>query len=338
MDVSQKRILIVRPDRLGDVVLSTPLPREIKKKYPGSFVAVYVRDYAKDIYVNNPNVDEIIIHQKSKNLTEHIKSINEIRSFRFTHSLTLLPKEDINYKLFFAGIPIRIGVGHKFFQFITNTKSVYRRKLKPLRHESDYCLDTIRKLGIEVSDMNPEIYLTPKEIIEANEFKKNILCDKKYLIGIHAGSGKSSPNWSVERYKSFAEELSKNQGLEVVFTDNEIPDILKNTRFKFVSRNKRLRDDVVMFSALDFLISASTGPMHVASALGVKTISLFCPLPANSVKLWGPLPETAHFVLPEHDYCQNLCPVNPDDCRLEGERGITIEKVLNKINELISEK
>ncbi len=64
--MSQLRILMSRPDRLGDVVLSTPIPREIKKKYPSSYVAVLVRRYAKDIYLNNPNVDEIIIYPDEK--------------------------------------------------------------------------------------------------------------------------------------------------------------------------------------------------------------------------------------------------------------------------------
>jgi len=57
---SQKRILIARPDRVGDVVLSTPIPREIKQTYPDSFIAVLVRDYTKAIYENNPYVDLIL--------------------------------------------------------------------------------------------------------------------------------------------------------------------------------------------------------------------------------------------------------------------------------------
>lgn len=59
--MKQKRILIVRQDRIGDAVLSTPIPREIKKKWPDSFIAVLVRDYTKDIFLNNPYVDKKII-------------------------------------------------------------------------------------------------------------------------------------------------------------------------------------------------------------------------------------------------------------------------------------
>ncbi|MHB9040668.1 MAG: glycosyltransferase family 9 protein, partial [Melioribacteraceae bacterium] len=87
----QKRILIVRPDRIGDVVLSTLLPREIKKKYPDSFVALLLRKYTQDIYLNNPNVDKIILIDGEDSPKSFFKKVREIRNYKFTHSLTLLP-------------------------------------------------------------------------------------------------------------------------------------------------------------------------------------------------------------------------------------------------------
>ncbi|MEJ2104010.1 MAG: hypothetical protein P8X47_05470 [Ignavibacteriaceae bacterium] len=58
----QLRVLVARIDRIGDVVLSTPIPREIKNTHPGSFIAVLVKKYTKDIYLNNPHVDKIILY------------------------------------------------------------------------------------------------------------------------------------------------------------------------------------------------------------------------------------------------------------------------------------
>lgn len=65
--MKQLRVLISCPDRIGDVVLSTLLPKSIKQKYPNSFVALLLRNYTKDIYINNPNVDEIIIATQKQN-------------------------------------------------------------------------------------------------------------------------------------------------------------------------------------------------------------------------------------------------------------------------------
>ena len=125
-------------------------PRELKKAYPDCFIGVLLREYTRDIYVNNPNVDQIIIDSEKKDLNSKIQLIKEIRLHNFTHAFMLLPTERMNWILFFSGIKYRIGVGHKFYQFITNTKSVYRRKYIPLRHEADYCMDMARKIGVEI--------------------------------------------------------------------------------------------------------------------------------------------------------------------------------------------
>src|SRR3972149_7047450 len=180
----QKRILIIRPDRIGDVVLSTPIPREIKKFYPDSYIGVLLREYTKDIYVNNPNVDQIIIDLEKKDINSIIQLIKEIRSLKFTQAFMLLPTERMNWILFFSGIKVRIGVGHKFYQFITNAKSVYRRKYIPLRHESDYCADSLRKIGINVFSLDPEIHLSIEEVERSKELKNKICPNREFLIGI----------------------------------------------------------------------------------------------------------------------------------------------------------
>jgi len=124
----QKRILIVRPDRIGDVILSTPIPREIKKTFPGSFIAVLVRPYTKDIYVNNPHVDKIILIDDVKSIKSFFNNVKELRKYKFTHAYHYyLPT--LNYILAAAGILHRIGVGHKFYHFshllVTLTGKIY---------------------------------------------------------------------------------------------------------------------------------------------------------------------------------------------------------------------
>jgi heptosyltransferase-2 len=322
--MSQRRILIVRQDRIGDVVLSTPIPREIKKAYPNSFVAVLVRSYTKDIYLNNPNVDEIIVADELLEGTKKTfwKWIKIIRSFKFTHALMLLPNEKINYLLFFAGIKTRIGVGYKFYQFITGVKSVSRHKYIPLRHEADYSMDLARRIGIESSNISPEIFLSENEKNAAAQYRKQMLNGYKYFVGIHTGSGNSAPNWRAESYFTFAEALNKNENIKIVITDFDVPKIFSGSSFEFLSKRTTLREDIIRFSALDLLVSSSTGPMHICSALKVKTLSLFCPLNACSPILWGPLGNESEIILPSENYCQTKCPGNPKICNFEGNGGI----------------
>ena len=66
------KILITRTDRIGDVLLSTPVFRAVRDAYPESHIAVLVRPYAKDIVEGNPYIDEWIIYDKYKKHREEV--------------------------------------------------------------------------------------------------------------------------------------------------------------------------------------------------------------------------------------------------------------------------
>ena len=331
----QKRILIVRPDRIGDVVLSTPLPREIKKTYPDSFVALLVTSYTKDIYLNNPHVDEIILTDDDTGRSFWQK-VKEIKKFRFTHSLMLLPTERLNYLLFFAGIPYRIGVGHKFYQFLTFTRYVDRKKYIPLRHEADYCMDLARRIGVDSNDLSTEIFLTDNEKKNAGILRNWFRKGKKYLIGIHTTSGNSSPNMKPEEYKKLIELLMLRDDISIFVTDNKVPEAVAGIEgVIYMDERVTLRESIAFFSTLDVLISASTGPMHLCAALKVKTLSLFCPMTACSPKLWGPLGNESSIILPSENYCASVCPGDPKKCSFEGDGGIDAKKISEELKKFL---
>jgi len=336
--MKQKRILIVRPDRIGDVVLSTPLPREIKKQFPDSFIAVLVRNYTKAIYQNNPHVDKILLVDdlpvESKNYFWN--KVKEIRSYKFNYALMLLPNEKINYILFFSGVRKRFGVGYKFFQFITGVKGISRNKYVPLRHEADYSLDLARAIGVKSNNLDTEIYLNQQEQKKALDIRTKLLNEKKYLIGIHATSGNSAPNWKPKVYSNLIKDLQKHEDIKVVVTDFNVPNIIKiNCDVDFINEGNDLRNTIVNLSTLDLLVSASTGPMHIAAALKVKTASLFCPLAACSPKLWGPMGNENKVILPTENFCEDYCPGDPKKCDYNGENGIGIHRVIDDINLLL---
>jgi heptosyltransferase-2 len=333
------RILIARIDRIGDVVLSTPIPREIKNFYPDSFVAVLVRNYTKDIFLNNPNVDEIILYdgEDNNNPKSFRDLVREIRKFKFTHAFMLLPNERLNWILFFAGIPNRIGVGHKLYQFLSFSKYVDRKKYIPLRHEADYCLDMVRKIGIEPRSMDSEIFLSVDEKAKRVEVKNKLTPKGEHLIGINTTSGKSSPNLAIEEYRKLIALLAEEKNIRVAVTDNNPPDEIKNIKdVAYPNIDLSLRESIINFSALDILVSASTGPMHICAALKVPTISMFCPLPACSPKLWGPLGNKSEIILPEDNYCQTACPGDPHVCDFRGKGGIDAEKVYQRVKSFVN--
>ncbi|OGU62152.1 MAG: ADP-heptose--LPS heptosyltransferase [Ignavibacteria bacterium RBG_13_36_8] len=328
----QKRILIVRPDRVGDVVLSTPLPREIKKQYPGSFIAVLVRQYTKDIYLNNPYVDEILLLNDIpvKGFSSFWQKVKLLRRHRFTHALMLLPNERINYMMFFAGIRTRIGVGHKLYQLITFTKSVSRNKYIPLRHEADYCMDLARKIGVQSNNLDTEIHLTDEEKKTIEELKKIYCPNSETLIGIHTTYGYSTPNIKPEEYRRLIDLLLKIPRVKVAVTDLEPENIIKNIP-GVLYLSKSGREFFYDIAAMDMLVSSSTGPSHIAAALKIKTFTIFCRLPVCSHGLWAPKGNEAYFILPDENYCNIICSGDPKMCSFEGEGGINAGKIFQAL-------
>ncbi len=336
--MKSQRILIIRPDRIGDVVLTTPLIREIKKTFPNSFIGVLVNSLTEPLLHNNPNIDIIITDDpngKDSGRSGFWKQVQFLRSQKFTVGLMPLPRERHAWMMFFAGIGKRIGVGTKLYQVLTGMKSVSRNKYIPLRHEADYVMDLGRKIGVTAKDISPELFVSPQE----EGFAKNLLrCHgfdlSKPIIGINPGSNRSSPNWEIKKYIQLIEELIPRYQifLNVGPKNSELKTHFEKFHSALLFDSDNLRELIAMCKQLHLLISSSTGTMHIAAALKVPTLSLFCPLTACSPTLWGPLGNASTVVLPPEGYCQFRCPGDPKKCSLDE---VLIDHIVHHIDNAI---
>lgn len=333
----QRRILIVRTDRVGDVVMITPMIRELRRTFPDSFIAALTNPNSADVLIGNPHLNLVITDDKSKG--SFVKTVNAIRECKFTDGLLVMPTETAAYQMFLAGVKNRIGVGRKLYEVITFMKSVSRNKYIPLRHEADYCMDLARAIGVVTDKLNPEIFTSDIEQEQGEELlKASGSKPGRERIIVHTGSGGSSRNWSEKKYNVLVEMLlKKSDNLEIVLTAKEMSQgfakeciNLGNGRVvNVVPSVKRLRDLILIIARADTLIASSTGPLHIASALGVRTIGLFCHRPMNCAKHWGALGSNAANLEISKEYCDTNCSVDKENCSFEG--GISVERVLSLI-------
>ena len=85
-----------------------------------------------------------------------------------------------------------------------------------------------------------------------------------------------------------------------------------------------------------YLISNSTGPMHICAALKVPNyFHFFCPLTACSPELWGPLGNKSKIILPEQEYCDTQCPIDPKKCDYSKPGGLKAEYVVERVAEFV---
>ncbi len=339
----QKRILIIRQDRIGDVVLATAITRELKKRWPDCHVGLLLRGATKLLFENNPHVDTIITDDYTPETRRDTfwPLVRELRRHRFTHALMLLPEARINYLVFCAGIPFRVGHGIVLFHALTLTRPVMTRKFQKGRHEAQYSMDLARSIGVKTDDVTPEIHLTENEEQEAaalaakwsGKSSGESSCNRR-IIGLNATNGGSAPNWDAAIWAELANILRQDESVQLVITDYMVPEPLQNLDgVLYPCAGTDLRQAMIPLRALDLLVSSSTGPMHMAAALKVPTLSLFCPLSACETALWGPLGNKAAFVLPEEEYCRDQCPGDSHSCRLVGSRLVSPAEVARRILE-----
>jgi ADP-heptose:LPS heptosyltransferase len=336
--VKPKRILVVRTDRMGDVILATPLVRELRRTFPNAFIGVLLRSYTKPVFDNNPHINAVITDDGTENFWQQVKML---RRYKFDTALLLHPTKRAAYLLFCAGIKTRVGVGHKLYEVITFMKSVSRNKYVPLRHEADYCMDLGRAVGVKTDNLAAEVFVTDSEKKTARSFLASAGVEPQHcVIGLHASSGGSCPNWTPECYATLAEKLVREKNIKLVFTDAD-------ARFRSVFAKaidagaidvigkSTLRSLAGLLSEIQLFFSTSTGPMHFAGAVGTPTLSLFCEFPMVSPTLWRPQGNgrNAHFLMPPAGFCQVGCEIDTHRCTLVA---ITPDAAFEAIMKLVS--
>lgn len=335
----QRRILVVRTDRVGDTVMVTPVVRELKKTFPGSFVATLTQPNSADIFIHNPYVDRIITDDLKKESFK--KVVREIRKNKFTHGLIIFPTERAAYQLFLGRVEKRYMTGFRLYSAFTFTKSVSREKYIKLKHEADYSLDLARRIGVKSDNFNPEIFVTIPEKEENLEFLKrnNVPCNIFKII-LHTGSGNSAPNWSEKRYLELINMILdkyKGRDFRIILTAKEMTEEflkkineLNDSRIADISGEiKSLRQLICTISNADLMISPSTGPIHIAGALDIKCIGIYCHRTVTSSKCWGVLNAKSVNLEVTKEFCEANCGEGKPGCKIED--GITPSDVLKHI-------
>ena len=279
-----KKILIVRLDKIGDLVLSTPAIKAVHDAYPNSHITVLVRPYAREIVDGNPYVNEIITYDKAggeKGFLKNIRFILNLRKKRFDLALILHPKNRTHIFLFLAGIPERVGYDKKLG--ILLTKKIPHIKQYGLKHEIDYTLDLLRYVGIEPKDKSLHVPIKKESEKKISDiFTKNGISGTDLVIAIHPGSSCPSKRWRVEHFAKVGDLLALNYKAKIVIMagpkdkgfGDKTAELMESNPLN-LSGKTTIADLASILKHSHLFISNDSGPVHVACAVGTPTIAIF---------------------------------------------------------------
>jgi heptosyltransferase III len=336
---SPKNILIVRTDRIGDVVLSLPVASVIKKHFPDCRVSFLMRGYTKALAENNPYIDEIITLEENEGKPSIPANVANLRN-KFDACIVAFPTYPIALILFMSGIPIRIGTGYRWYSFLFN-KKIYEHRKYGERHELEYNIRLLQHLGIDedINEKNAVFGIgVSGESAEkiSDEFRALGITQKEPVIIVHPGSGGSAVDLPVDKMKELVNQLCKLPARILITGNDKEKELCKsmtvNNTAKSLAGKFSLRDLIALINKSSIMIANSTGPIHIAAALGKHIIGFYPKITACSPKRWGPYTEKKFVYQPSID-CSNC---TPKQCKkLNCMNTINIDEVCASVKDIL---
>ncbi len=295
------RILVSRTDRLGDLILALPVVESLAQRFPEVSIDVMASLYASPVLDYQPHIRKVWRLQSSqlrKSGAYRKDLLARIRREEYRAVLILYPQRLVAKLLYDAEIPLRLGTAGRFHSVFFN-EHVYHSRKKNLKHESEYNLDFLELFADGPTVTAPRLVTTEREQRYARRVLDEAGIGDNYLI-LHPGSGGSSETWPVEKFIELAEHLDDTQ---IVFTgsrdDAPIQELLPGSlrkRSATMIGTTDMRTLSAIIAGAETVVANSTGPLHLAAALGRRVVGLYSAKPGMAPIRWGPL-GTGHEVL-----------------------------------------
>ncbi len=336
-----QRFLVVRTDRIGDVVLSTPVLTAIKSSYPGAYVAMLVREYTREVVADHPDLDEVIIDDPNGCHRGFglWRLASQLKEHRFDVALVLHPTFRLAFLSWLAGIPVRAGSGYRAYSFLFNRK-IYQHRKNSGRHELDLNLEMAAGIGATIDCVQFKFHIPNQaEAKVADLLEQNGISDSRPFVVIHPGSGGSALDWPAEKFGQLADAIQKTLEIPVVITgikaEAELVSRVQAAAGSPVLRAQgisTIKELAALLRRASLVVANSTGPLHIAVAVGTEVIGLYCPIAPCLPERWGPYHRPNSVIMPPVQLCEKC---KPDRC----EHGNCMELItVQQVFELAREK
>lgn len=274
------RILIIRLSSIGDIILTTPILKQLKNKYPDTTVDFLVMKKFKDSISDLPYIDNLILFDKKKfrSLKALIKFGKELSKNNYNYVFDLHNK--LRSFIISKNIDSKILVypKRKFWKSILV-------KLKVIKYHAD---DTIVKnyfkpfnfLGINYESEDLTFNFSKKDLLSVYKYKSHFI--------MAPGASKETKKWTVEGFGNLAKKLYDYYKIQPILIGGD-SDIERCNKINKISHNScinlagklSLKESGAILSIAKLLITNDSGPFHIARGVSCPTYVIFGPTDPN---------------------------------------------------------
>lgn len=295
--VRSPKILIVRNDGLGDLILTLPLVASIRKAVPTARIYLMTHTSLQTLGTLLPDLEGVVAdpgcllkrHRKGKPgdlLTAQERQLrDEIRAHNFDIAIFAYAESRSAKIIHSAGIPWRVGTGRRLFSWRFNVRNPLSRKRSRMA-ESWHNLQMLRYIGLSAEYVFPEIRLndSPEEVT------------KPYIVLHPYKRNGTALAWSLQNFTKLAEKLLKG-GYRVILVGDHVDEEILKTNFAGLLKNKEtelntgltIRQLFILLRSASAFIGNSSGPLHLAALAQIPHVGFFPQNRTSSPSRWRTL-------------------------------------------------
>lgn len=335
-----ERILIFELNWMGDILFSFPFIRALRKSLPEAYITCVVPPRYFSLLIHNPWVNYVHVLRDTNSflsIGEKIAFVNMIKKEKYDTCFLLKPSKTKALMASMAGIPERIGFSGKKY-------SITREIDSPINdvHRADHVLALAAVLGSEKIDGTYEYFFSREDEERADAVLHKERAGARRMVAINPGGNWEAKRWPSERFVELARRLlDEFENIEIMITGAEKDlNLIKKMMGKIDSKRcyttagkTGLNELAALFKQCDLVISADSGPLHLASANGVTTIGLFGP---TAKHITGPRGRGQNIVISKGVDCQVPCYEKECGRDYECMKGITVDEVFLTAKKILS--
>lgn len=333
------RILVVNVNWLGDVIFSSPIFKALKEAHPKARISCLAPPRVKEVLESIPFIDEIIVYDEKGqhwNPLAKVKLILELRRKHFDVAFLLHRSLTRALLVYLAGIPGRVGYDAK------NLGRLLTHVVEPLDgqvHRSDHYLRVIESYGVPVKDRRCQLDVSPdaeretEEILESKGIQKN-----DFVVVVNPGGNWDLKRWPKKSFSVLIERLLNDFNVRVVLPgaakDEALAESISSSLKQkpvILAGKTNLKQLVALMKRANCVVSADSGPLHLANGVGTDVIGMFGP---TRPEITGPRGSGQAFVIQYNVGCNKeacyflQCPDNI--CM----QSVTVEDVLDRVRQI----
>ncbi len=315
-----RHVLISRTDAIGDVVLALPMAGWLRRERPGTRVSFLARAYTRPVVEACEHVDgffdwDLVSRDTMQAQTEFLRATG---ADAIVHAL---PRRAICEAAWRAGIRRRVGSARRLWSLIFSNRHVLDSRKRSGRHEVDLDLSMLKPLGLRSLPSRAEIerlYGLTRVRPLAPE-RAALLDPERVNVVLHPLSNGNAPEWGLANYARLIELLPAER-FRVLVTGSakerdrigdRLP--LDHPHVENLLGRLDLHELIAVIGRADALVASSTGPLHLAAALGIVAVGVYGAQVSRSAARWGPIGPRAHALTFDPD-CPRCRGKDPCDC------------------------